>query len=368
MIHTTKKALTTALSRLARVIPARSSNPALTAVHVSVTETALLLSGTNLEIDLRLTVPAEIGPDLRGQSFLVPAHLWQQGAAKLPGELVTLELNGSALHMKAGGSAQKIQTGSAEVYAPLSFPPHHDGLPVPAPDLLSALRSVGYAASSEAFQAILRGILLHLTPTLTRAVASDGYRMAVCTRPPLPGLTAPQSLIIPRRNAEEVAAVLEGTTDAALHTAPGLLSLTTDSAALNVKLLEGEFPDWERVVPREIRLSAHLSGAALAEALDRVALFADKNANNRVELRFAGDALELIAQGDYGEGREGIAARIEGTEAALTLALNANHALDALKQMGGGEVRVDLSGTSTPVKFTAAGDPGVMAVTVALRE
>lgn len=367
MIHVTKKALTTALSRLTRVIPTRSSNPVLTAVHVTLTQYGLNLSGTNLEVDLRLTVPAEVSLDLIGQAFTVPAHLWSAGAAKLPGELVTLELKEGALHMKAGGSALKIQTGSEEDYALLTFPDHTAGLKVNAPDILSALRSVAYSASQEAFQAVFRGILLELTPDLTRAVASDGYRVAVCERPAVPGIGAPSALIIPRRNAEEVVTLLDGQTDAALHIGRGMLSVTRPDAALNVRLLDGEFPNWERVIPKNSLLTARLSGAVLSEALDRVSLFADKNANNRVELLFSGSQVELIAKGDYGEGREIVSAALSGAHDAFSLALNARHIMDALKQMGPGEVTLDLSGETTPVKFKAAADPGVMAIAVALR-
>lgn len=366
MISVTKKALNTALARLTRVIPTRSSNPTLTAVHVTVAETGLYLGGTNLEIDLRLHVPAEVSPDLHGQSFTVPAHLWQQGAAKLPAELVSLDYQSGTLHMRSGGSAQKIQTGESEVYPPLGFP-EGEALSLPAADLVTALRSVAYAASNESFQAVFRGILLELSPDHVRAVASDGYRVAVCTRPGLPETREARSYIIPRRNAEEIAALLDGEAQAELRTAHGALGITTPAASLNVKLLDGEFPDWQRVVPRAPTLTATLSATALAEALARVSIFADKNANNRVELRFGDGRVEVQAQGDYGDGQETLGAQLGGTESAMGLALNAKHALDALKHVGPGDVVIALSDSTTPVRFTPLSDSGQMAVAVALR-
>ncbi len=232
-----------------------------------------------------------------------------------------------------------------------------------AADLARALGSVRYAASNEAFQAVFRGLKLERNAGTLRAAASDGYRVALCdVRSDAP--EAPP-LIIPARSVDELLRLLKDGT-VRLLPGEGQLTVITDRARMNLKLLDGDFPDYERVIPKEIKLTATLPAAALKEAVGRVAVLADKNANNRVEFLIQDGALTLTAEGDYGRAQDTLSVTQGGTEQAMSLAFNARHVLDALGAIDG-DVRLSFSGSTSPAVFEPAGDSGYRAVMVTLR-
>ncbi|UBV45483.1 DNA polymerase III subunit beta (plasmid) [Deinococcus taeanensis] len=357
-VNVTRKALSDALGLMERVIPSRSSNPLLTSLKVDVSEHGLTLSGTNLEIDLSCVVPAEVR---HPKSFVVPAHLFGQVVRNLGGELVELELDGSEISVRAGGSEFKLQIGDLDAYPPLTFPDAAH-VSLDAAELARALGSVRYAASNEAFQAVFRGIKLEHHADVIRVVASDGYRVAIRE---FPSSGAGRNLIIPARSVDELIRVLKDG-QARFTYGDGLLSVTTDRVHMNLKLLDGDFPDYERVIPKDIRLQATLSAALLKDAVNRVAVLADKNANNRVEFLISENRLRLAAEGDYGRAQDTLEVVQRGAEPAMSLAFNARHVLDALGPIDG-DVELNLSGSTTPAIFRAAGERSYTAVLVTLR-
>ncbi len=353
-IRVTRKALSEGLALMERVIPSRSSNPLLTTLKVDVTDAGLTLSGTNLELDLSCFVPAEVR---NPQPFIVPAHLFAQVVRNLGGELVELERTGQEITVRASGSDFKLQTGDLGAFPPLRFP-DETHLSLDAAELARALGSVRYAASNEAFQAVFRGIKLEHRGDLVRAVASDGYRVALRD---FPGSGDGRTLIIPARSADELVRVLKDG-QARLTYGPGLLTVTTDRVRMNVKLLDGDFPDYERVIPREIKLQFTVPASVLQDAVSRVAVLADKNANNRVEFLVSGGTVRLTAEGDYGRGHDTLAVEQSGSQPAMSLAFNARHVLDALAPIEG-DVQVSLSGSTTPAIFQS-GDYQAVLVTL----
>ncbi|MFC4454508.1 DNA polymerase III subunit beta [Deinococcus sonorensis] len=353
-----KKTLSEGLGMLERVIPSRSSNPLLTSIKVDAGERGLTLSGTNLEIDLSCFVPAEVND---AASFVVPAHLFAQIVRNLGGELVELELSGAELAVRASGSDFKLQTGELDAYPELSFPSHADAT-LDAHELARSLSSVRYAASNEAFQAVFRGLKVEQHAEKARVVASDGFRLAL-REFGTPG--EPRSLIVPARSADELVRVLRDG-EVRLAFGEGMLGVTTDRVRMNVKLLDGDFPDYERVIPRDIKLRVKLPAAALKEAVSRVAVLADKNANNRVEFLVSEGTLRLAAEGDYGRAQDTLSVSQEGSEPALSLGFNAKYVLDALGPIDG-EAELLFSGSTSPAMFRGSADTGYLAVVVPLR-
>lgn len=354
----TKKILSDGLGLLERVIPNRSSNPLITSMKIEVSETGLTLSGTNLEIDLSCFVAAEVQDP---QSFIVPAHLFAQVVKNLSGELVALEIIGNELVVQCGGSEFKLQTGDLEAYPTLSFPSQAD-VSLDATELSKAFGHVRYAASNEHFQPVFRGIRLEHRESSARVVASDGYRVAICD---FPATGEGQSLIIPARSVDELIRVLKDG-EARFTYQEGMITVTTDRVRMNLKLLDGDFPDYERVIPAEVKLKLKVSSNALKESVNRVAVLADKNANNRIELLISENKLRLTAEGDYGRAQDTLEIEQSGSETAMSLAFNARHVLDALGPIDG-DVELQFSGSTSPAIFGASGGGSYMAVVVALR-
>lgn len=169
-----KKSLADALARVERIVPSRSSNPGLSLMRIDVRDDALVLSGSNMDVDIR----SELAADVRGQgSYAVTAHVFGQIVRALPGDDVEMDLAENEMQISSGNYTTKLQLvapGSAPV---LSFPDSHSA-GIDARLLARALGSVRYAAAVADFQAVFRGVKLELRESHTRAVATDGFRLA----------------------------------------------------------------------------------------------------------------------------------------------------------------------------------------------
>ncbi|AEB10767.1 DNA polymerase III subunit beta [Marinithermus hydrothermalis] len=354
-----KRTLAEAIGILERIIPNRSSNPVITQLFLQGHSSGLTLRGTNGEVDLELTVTAETeGAD----AFLVPAHLFGQIVRGLPGELVELSADNQELEVESGSFRTRLATATPEGYPELTFDAPMEAR-LAAPELARALAHVRYAASTEEYRAIFRGVQLEFHPGALRAVASDGFRLArydLATRTEFV-----KKLVVPARSADEIIRVLKDTEgEVAVGVTEGKLVLASEAFRMSVALMEGEFPDYERVIPQQFVGEAVLSAEALRESIKRVKVLADKN-NHRIDLFFQGDALEVVAEGDYGRGSERLSVQREG-EPQLVLAYNAEYLGDALSPVEG-QVRIRLSGPTSPTVIEAVEDPGYLAVVVPLR-
>ncbi|WP_299432226.1 DNA polymerase III subunit beta [uncultured Meiothermus sp.] len=367
-----KRALAEGLSILERIIPSRSSNPILTYLPIELSDQGLILRGTNGEVDIEVKLPAEIQGS--GQ-VLVPAQTFSQIVRSAPGELVELIFGqgaegaksaGERLELHSGAFNTQFSTTSPDGYPELSFTVPGSGAgaveTIAASRLAQAITRVRYAASTEEYRAIFRGVQLEMSPAGLRSVASDGFRLA---RYDLPMQLQTRKLVIPARSADEIVRVFKDAQgEVAFAVGEGTLTLVGEAVRMSVKLMEGEFPDYARVIPQSFVLEATLTAEALRESLKRVAVLSDRN-NHRVNLLFNNGKLDIDAEGDYGRGREELNIDSSG-ESQLMVAYNAQYLIDALVPIEGA-VRIKLSGPTSPSVVQAIEDTGYLAVVVPLR-
>ncbi|AEV15052.1 MAG: DNA polymerase III subunit beta [Thermus sp.] len=367
-----KNLLAEQIALLERVIPSRSSNPMFTYLGLAPQAGGLTLFGSNGEVDLEVHLPAQVQGEGR---YLVPAQPFFQLVRSLPGDTAILRL-GLDLELSSGSFRTRLSLAPSEGYPELIFPEPGVASPdyplqtrLPAEGFLRALVHVRYAASNEEYRAIFRGVQLEFSPQGVRAVASDGYRLALYDLP----LPQPfqRKAVVPARSVDEVIRVLKGMGEgeAVLALGAGTLGLTLGQEGggrlrLAVRLMEGEFPDYERVIPKEFPLRAGLEVEPFREALRRVSVLSDRQ-NHRVDLLFGEGHVLLSAEGDYGKGQEELPVRLEGTP--LAVAYNARYLLEALGPLSG-QAALLLSGPTSPSLIRPLGEgEGYQAVVVPLR-
>ena len=280
----------------------------------------------------------------------------------LPGELVELEFTDTEVDISSGSYATKLQLAELGNAVRLQFPDSYPGS-LPASDLATALGHARYAAAVAEYQAIFRGVKLELSDRKTRAVATDGFRLAYYNFAEASGLDG--EAVLPARSVDELTKLL-GDGEAKLNLEDGQLSLANGGIRVNIKLMEGTFPDYERVIPTTFPVSISLDAQQLAEAVSRVAVMADKTANNRVDLFIKEGTLQITAEGGYGRSQEALQVSQEGTDPEIVLAYNAKYLSDALSPVAG-DIRLSFSGTTTPSVMSSLKDPNYLAMVVPLR-
>ena len=358
-VHTPTKTLAEALGHVERIVPSRSSNPGLSLLRIQLEDGHIVLSGSNLDLDIR----ARVGADVRGEgSVAVPAAVIGQVVRALPADDVEMNFGETELEITSGGFSTKLQLVAPGNAPTLQFPEAFEG-EIDASALASALEHVRYAAAVADYQAVFRGVRLELHDGRTRAVATDGFRLASYHGDLTTGLDA--DLLVPARSVDELTKLLDAGT-ASLALGSGQLTVANGPYTINVKLMEGTFPDYERVIPSQFPVSVTLRAQALAEAVTRVAVMADKSANHRVDMYVKDGVLQITAEGSYGRAQEAIEVVQEGTESEIALAYNAKYLADAVGPVTG-DLRLQFSGATTPSVASDLGDPAYLAMVVPLR-
>ena len=356
--HVSRKKLADALSSVERIVPSRSSNPSLSLVKLTLGQGLLTLSGSNLDIDIQASL--DVDTEASG-TWALPAQVFSQVVRALPGELVELSFEESELELQAGSYATKLQLVEASLPS-LAFPESYSGS-FSGERLAAALTHVRYAAAVAEYQAIFRGVRLEFDDRHIRAVATDGFRLAYYHIDDVAGLSG--EVVLPARSVDELAKVLT-TEEAKLELSEGQLSLSTGPYKLNLKLMEGAFPDYQRVIPSEFPVSVVASAKELLEGVQRVAVMADRTANNRVDLFVRGGTIQVTAEGAYGRSQEALTVAQEGSESEIALAYNADYLLSALRPVEG-DVRFSFSGPTSPSVLSSLQDPSYLAMVVPLR-
>ncbi len=358
-VHVPKKQLADALAQVERIIPNRSSNPGLSLLQLELLEDKLVFSGSNMELDIQ----ASLAADVEGAGHVaLPAQVFGQVVRALPGELVELDFSENEVEIRSGSYTTKLQLANGEGAPELAFPQSYSGQ-LDGATLSTALSHVRYAAAVAEYQAIFRGVKLELKDNRLRAVATDGFRLAYYHLETSSGLDA--DLVIPARSVDELTKVLTGE-ETALELRNSQLSLSSGSFKLNLKLMEGTFPDYERVIPSTFPVTVTLDAKALEGAVSRVAVVADKTTNNRVDLFIKDGSLQITAEGGYGRSQEALEVAQEGSESEIALAYNAKYLVDALSPVEG-DLRFSFSGPTTPSVMSSLKDTAYLAMVVPLR-
>ena len=312
-----------------------------------------------MDIDIRANLRADVAEE---GEIALPAHVLAQVVRALPGELLELEVDGKELAIRSGSYATKLQLSEPGQALQLEFPEAYLGS-IEGRLLAQATSHVRYAAAVAEYQAVYRGVKLELGDNKTRAVATDGYRLAYYHIDE--GTALNEDIIIPARSLEEMAKILsEDSVELAIQNHQ--LSIKSGIYNMNIKLMEGDFPNYERVIPQNFVTSVSLDGKALLESVNRVAVMTDKTANNRIDFFVKDGTLQISAEGGYGRSQEVLEVSQEGSESQISLAYNAKFLEDALKPIDG-EVKLSFSGSTSPSVLHSSRDSSYLAMVVPLK-
>jgi len=389
MLTVEKKTLATVLDVLEGVVESKATIPLHTYVRLSVSENEVRLSGMNGENYVEAAFSqADASSEWAGRVLLIPGATLFRLVRVLPGDTVTLTLEEKELGLRSGSFDTRLTIAEPEEWDQLEVATADPVLALPSQTFWRALSSTEYAISREEYRAIFRGAQLEFSEKALRVVASDGYRLALMDLEDslTPLLEAPSEgeekkpfqakLVVPGRSIPLIGRLLKlaGEEDR-VELAPTKNSLDLHLAPkdkpyrfrASFQLMEGEFPEYQRVIPKEIVLDTELDSPKFQEALRRLLVIADRQ-NHRIDLTFEEGKITLAAWGDYGRGQEEVQVRTNPVAAELpfTVSFNGRYLLDALEPIPGA-ARLALSGTQTPALIEDLSGSGYRAVVVPLR-
>ena len=330
----TRERLHEGLTAVAPSVPTKTTLPVLSNILLEAGEGGVRLSGTDLDIAVSMMVPAEV--DAEG-AVTIPAKKLLEIVRELPNAGIRVTGTGEQrVSLECGRSRFKLLGIPREEFP--NFPPVSFDEPwtVTAVDLLKLINHVSFAASTEESRPILNGVLWQLRPDVMRMVATNGHRLSKMDVP-ASGRGSQTDLIVPPKALDQVRRLFGPATEVEIAKSDNHLGFRSGTTLVFTRLIEGPYPNYEQVIPKENDRACTVEKDALASALRRVGVVASDQ-THRVRLQFSGGTLRLsVSTPDLGEAQDELAVTYDGD--TLEIGFNANYLLEILKFMPTDEVR-----------------------------
>lgn len=339
--------LTRLLTAVTKVVEARSTIPILGNVLLSVEDGQFSARATDLDIEVSTSIPVL---DATNGSTTVNAKMLAD-IAKKAGSDVSLELDSDTLTVKSGRSRFKLQTLPVDDFPSFAAGGFDVEFDV---DLASLVAPTQFAISTEETRHYLNGVYLHATEAGTVAVATDGHRLSRHTGPFLASF---DGVILPRKL---VSILPKGSVRVSLSARK--VRIATDDTTITGKLIDGTFPDYQRVIPTGNDKIVLADRKALATAVERVSTVATER-GRAVKLEIAPGQIALSVRGDA-EATDAVEADYSGEP--IEIGFNAAYLTELLANLSGDTVRIALNDGGSPTIFTG-GDDDVLVLLMPMR-
>ncbi|MBO0332715.1 DNA polymerase III subunit beta [Sneathiella sp. CAU 1612] len=365
-----RTALLTSLSHVQSVVERRNTIPILANILMDARDGFLGLTATDLDIAINEKVAANI--DAEGATT-IPAHLLYDIIRKLP--------EGSQVELDYKAAEERIYVRSGQSKFALACLPQDD-FPVmetnqlPHNFVLSGnilkrlIDKTRFAISTEETRYYLNGIYLHTAETegvpMLRAVATDGHRLARVETPVPSDAEGMPGVIVPRKAVSEVLRLIDERDEpVSISLSETKICFSFGDTILTSKLIDGTFPDYERVIPAGNDKVLELDGKSFAQAVDRVSTVATEK-TRAIKLSLSNDLITLSATGaEAGSATEEVAATYSADE--MEIGFNSKYLLDITGQIDGENARFLFADAGSPTIVRDSADEGALYVLMPMR-
>jgi DNA polymerase-3 subunit beta len=354
LVKTTRETLLKPLQSVAGIIERRHTLPILSNVLITRGDDRLSFVATDIEIEISATAAADATGEAK--ALTVGARKLLDILRALPeGAEVTMALADKRLQMRSGKSRFQLQTLPPEDFPRLAGP---EGTPVafelPQRALKSVLALVQYAMAQQDIRYYLNGLLMMVDAGELRVVATDGHRLAVATRELAARDLGKQEVIIPRKTILELAKLLQDTEDpVSIELSGSQARFRFDGILLASKLVDGKFPDYQRVIPTAHPKHLTLGRQTLGAALQRAAILTNDKFRGVRWVLGDGSLKITCTNTEQEEAQEELELDYKGD--ALDIGFNVGYLLDVLNNLDTEEIEVSLGDANSSALITVPG-------------
>lgn len=364
-----RAALLRSLSHVQSAVERRNTIPILSNVLIKADDGVLSLATTDMDLEINEAVAAKVS---KPGSTTTPASTLFDIVKKLPEDSevqMELDASGNQMNVKAGRSNFRLaclpvadfpEIGQGEL--PTSFS-------IPANDLRALIDRTKFAMSTEETRYYLNGIYIHAAENegvkVLRAVATDGHRLARFEMPLPEGAQDMPGVIIPRKAVAELRKLVDEAGDSIqIGLSENKMRFNFDHIVLTTKLIDGTFPDYERVIPKGNDKIVEVSPKIFTSAIDRVSTISDGK-SRAVKIALNGKTMTLSANSpEAGSATEDI--EINGND-NMEIGFNAKYLLDITSQIEGDGCRLTLADAASPTIIQDTSDASALYVLMPLR-
>jgi len=364
-----RAALLKSLGHVQSVVERRNTIPILANVLIRASGSDVSFAATDMEIEINETAPGQVA---KPGAVTALAHTLYEIVRKLP-EGAQVELassNANQLTLSSGRSNFKLGCLPVEDFPKMPEGDLKHKFTLSASDLRNLIDRTRFAMSTEETRYYLNGLYLHTAKTknveVLRAVATDGHRLARVEMPAPAGAKGIPGIILPRKTVGEVRKLIEETSgDIEIALSEAKVRFTFDGVVITSKLIDGTFPDYERVIPSGNDKSMEVDSRLFAAAADRVATISSEK-SRAVKLSLTPGHLVLSANSpEAGSATEALEVKYDG--ALLDIGFNARYLLDIMQQMEGEGAKFSLADATAPAIIQDVSDASALYVLMPMR-
>ena len=358
-----------ALNHVQRVVERRNTIPILSNVLLKAEDNSLMLKATDLDLEVTEKTAASVE---QSGSTTVPAHMLYDIVRKLPeGAEVMLSVgDDNGMNLVSGRSQFRLQMLPESDFPDLTASEFSHTFRMACTDLKALIDRTQFAISTEETRYYLNGIYFHTVEddgkTMLRAVATDGHRLAQAQTEAPDGSAGMPGIIVPRKVVGEVQKLLEDPDSfVTVELSDVKIRFTVDQVVLTSKLIDGTFPDYNRVIPAANDKELVLDRSTFASAVDRVSTIASDR-GRAVKLSITNGQLMLsVNNPDSGSAEEEIAVGYSADP--LDIGFNSRYLLDITNQLTSDETTFMLADPGSPTLIREKGQSGALYVLMPMR-
>ncbi|MBL9010804.1 MAG: DNA polymerase III subunit beta [Alphaproteobacteria bacterium] len=368
-----RSALLKSLNHVQSVVERRNTIPILSNVLLDATKGSLSLTATDLDIEIVESLAADVA---RPGATTASAHMLYDIVRKLPdGAQVQIELMGESGRITLSAGRSRFQLGALprEDFPAMTAGSLPHAFAVPASDLKRLIDKTRFAISNEETRYYLNGIYLHAAKgkdaVTLRAVATDGHRLARFDLPAPAGSEAMPGVIVPRKTVAEVRKLIDDADgEVEIAVSDTKIRFAFGDAVVTSKLIDGTFPDYQRVIPTGNDKPLFVDRAAFQEAVDRVSTVASDR-TRAVKMTIEDGKVTLnVVNPEQGSASEELVADFSGD--GFDIGFNARYLMDITAALNGDQAQFLFADAGSPTIVRDAGekaDPATLYVIMPMR-
>lgn len=327
------------LTRANRAVGTRTALPVLQGLLCEVSGTTLRVTGTDLDVTVRTQLEVEVMEEGRA---VIPGKYISEAVRKMPPGQVTIGVSDTDIEIEGNGPRFTLRPLTVDDF-PTQEDVVADGVEVDGDDLASAINQVTIAASGDGARPILTGVLFETSDDGLRMVATDSYRLA---KRDLPGVGLEGSGLVPARGLRELPRTI-GAPKVTAQLREREAVFTSDRGSLRLRLIDGNFPKYQSLLPESYPNQVILDRDELLEALGRVTLVAEDHIP--VKLKLVDGGVEVaVSRQDVGAETEHLSGEYSGSDEEVSIAFNPRYLQDGVSALVGDKVRIQVIDSYKP--------------------
>jgi len=358
------------LNHVHRVVERRNTIPILSNVLLKADGSSLDMKATDLDLEITEAAPAVVE---QAGATTVAAHLLYDIVRKLPDGtevMLSTDPDGNSMTVVSGRSNFKLQCLPQSDFPELTAGEFSHTFRLDSDVLKNLIDRTQFAISTEETRYYLNGIYVHTAEgdndIVLRAVATDGHRLARCETPAPNGAEQMPGIIIPRKTVGELQKLVDDPDIAVtVELSDSKIRFTIGAIVLTSKLIDGTFPDYQRVIPTGNDKDMIVDRQTFAAAVDRVSTVSSER-GRAVKLALADGQMTLTVNNpDSGSATEELA--VDYSSDAMEIGFNARYLLDITNQITGSDVKFTLADAGSPTLIIDTADENSLYVLMPMR-